>query len=197
MKKLTTRVVILLSIAEFVLVLLSWLLSALTTYNISSLLSSEGIRWFLGQYIDIIDSPVLANLLLLGIAIGMLKHSGIVSNAKVYRSHFGWRLVFAAMTIYVFLILMLTVMPHAVLLSPTGKLFPSPFSRALVPILIFGLSLASSIYGFSTNTFASLTDLIQSAVCGISLIAPWLLLYVFFIQFYESLCFVFVLNTNF
>lgn len=197
MKKLTTRVVVLLTIAEFVLVLLSWLLSALTTYNIRSILSSEGVRWLLGQYINIIDSPILPNLLLLGIAIGVLKHSGIVSNTKVYRSRFGWGLVLVAMTIYLVLVLMLTIMPHAVLLSPTGELFPSPFSRALVPILVFGISLASAIYGFSTNAFVTLTDFVQSAVWGISWLAPWFLMYVFFIQFYEFLCFVFVLNTNF
>ena len=45
-------------IAETLLVILSWLLSALRVEGVRSLLSSEGIRWFFNSFNDLIASPV-------------------------------------------------------------------------------------------------------------------------------------------
>ena len=68
MNKLIARLVLLLLVAEFLLVLLSWLLSATLTDGVHTLLSSEGIRWLLGRFTVILLKPQLIWLLLLSMA---------------------------------------------------------------------------------------------------------------------------------
>jgi aminobenzoyl-glutamate transport protein len=46
-------------LAELLLVLLSWLLSAMMVGGVRSLLSSEGIRWFFGQFASVLASAQL------------------------------------------------------------------------------------------------------------------------------------------
>lgn len=50
-------VCLLLCLAEVLLVILSWLLSAMRLDEVHSLLSSEGIRWFLGNFSSMLASP--------------------------------------------------------------------------------------------------------------------------------------------
>jgi aminobenzoyl-glutamate transport protein len=102
-----------------------------------------------------------------------------------------FRTALAFLVLYVGVILMLTVVPHAVLLSATGQLFPSPFSRALVPIVSFGVLLASAVYGWASGRFSSFADVIASLAYGIQQAAPLFILYVVAVQFYASLKFVF------
>ena len=46
-------------IAEVLLVIVSWLLSAAMMEGVRSLLSSEGVRWFFGSFTMIVASPLL------------------------------------------------------------------------------------------------------------------------------------------
>lgn len=79
-----------LGVAQILLMLTSWLLTAAMPedYN-RSLLSSEGIRWFFGQFQDHLASPVLVWLVLGGIAYGAFCRSGIVHyKPDEYRQRF-------------------------------------------------------------------------------------------------------------
>ena len=54
-----------LALAEVMLILVSWLLTAaVPEASMRSLLSSEGIRWFFGHFSDNLATPVLVWLLL-------------------------------------------------------------------------------------------------------------------------------------
>ena len=108
-----------------------------------------------------------------------------------YRHRMAFRTTVVIVALYVVAILALTVVPHAVLLSATGQLFPSPFSRALVPIVSFGVLLASAVYGWASGRFTSFADVIASLAYGIQQAAPLFILYVVAVQFYASLRFVF------
>ncbi len=192
--KLISVIVVFLILAETLLVLLSWLLSAMMTSGVRSLLSSEGIRWFFGQYTEMLQSPLLVCMLLLSLAGGALVRSGLFSRPVTYRQRLGLQLSLGLLVIFVSVVLLLTIVPHAILLSATGTLFPSPFSRALIPILAMGVLSISVTYGLAARTFTNLDDIIQSVSWGVSKAAPLFLLYVLAIQFFESLCFVFSLN---
>ena len=63
-------------LSEFVLILMSWILSATGMEGVRSLLSSEGIRWFVGGFAEMVASPILAWIVLLLIAIGAFMQSG-------------------------------------------------------------------------------------------------------------------------
>ncbi len=192
----------LLILLELVLVLSSWVLSAMMTWPIHSLLSSEGIRWFLGNAHEMILSPVLVWILLSAIAYGLFVESGLGLHAdgrreKVglrtdgRRERMGRRVASIVLLIYVVIIISLVAVPHAILLSATGSLFPSPFSRALVPMIALGLIISSVAYGLTVRTLVSFSTIIAAAQKGLASAAPVLLIYILFIQFYESLCYVF------
>ena len=196
MKRLLAYLVLALALAEVVLVLASWLLSATMAGNVRSLLSSEGVRWFFGGFTAMLASPWLVWLVLLAIAGGCLWQSGIVSirlplSSLHYRQRVALRTALILLVIYVAAILALTLVPHAVLLSATGRLFPSPFSRAFVPIVSFGVLLVSVAYGWASGSFRSIASIVSAMSTGIAAAAPLFILYVVFVQFYESLRFVF------
>ena len=196
MKRLLAYIVLALALAEVVLVLASWLLSATMAGNVRSLLSSEGVRWFFGGFTTMLASPWLVWLVLLAMAGGCLWQSGIVSirlplSSLHYRQRVALRTALILLVIYVAAILALTLVPHAVLLSATGRLFPSPFSRAFVPIVSFGVLLVSVAYGWASGSFRSIASIVSAMSTGIAAAAPLFILYVVFVQFYESLRFVF------
>ncbi len=177
--------------AEALLIILSWILSTTMTEGVRSLLSSEGIRWFFGSFTGIIASPLLVWLLLALIAIGSVQKSGLTAWKRHYRDRLALRVATVSLLIYLTLIALLTFLPHAILLSATGDLFPSAFSRSLVPIIAFGICVLSITYGVVSGRLKSLSSVIHSLSYGIEKGAVLLVQYILLIQFYESLRFVF------
>ena len=183
---------LLLLIAEAVLILLSWILSAVRVDGVRSLLSGEGVRWFFGHFTSMVASPWLAWLVLLLMAFGCLQKSGLIGLPHTsYRDRMALRLTVVFLVLYVGVLLWLTVVPHAVLLSSTGSLFPSPFSRSIVPVLSFGIILVSVTFGLVSGRFQTFADIIDALSFGCRKGAPLFLFYILSIQLYESLRFVF------
>ena len=165
-------------IAETLLVILSWLLSAMRVEGVRSLLSSEGIRWFFSSFSDLVASPVLVCLLVLMCALGCLQKSRVTTifsgkKSINFRDRLALYVALAFLLIYVVIILLLTLMPHAILLSATGHLFPSAFSRSLVPIIAFGISIFSVAFGLMSGVMRNLSDILQAYWCSISLQCSW------------------------
>ena len=178
-------------LAELVLIFVSWLLSATMTDGVRSLLSSEGIRWFFGSFVDVMASPWLVWLLIILIALGSLQRSGLFTMQRSYREKVALRAALLFLVLYVAVILLLTVTPNAILLSIKGSLFPSAFSRSFVPIVAFGIVLVSISFGVMSGRINSLSGVLEALSFGIGKGAELLVLYILFIQFYESLWFVF------
>ena len=183
-------------ISQAILVILSWLLSATMADGVRSLLSSEGIRWFFGSFTSMMASPLLVWLVLLLSALGCLQQSGVVGlfrhpSVLSYREKMALRVASVFLVLYLIIIALLTLMPHALLLSATGELFPSAFSRSLVPIIAFGIILFSVAYGMISGRLNTLSDILQTLSAGIAKGAPLFILLILLIQFYESLRFVF------
>ena len=185
-------------IGEVTLILLSWILSAAGVEGVRSLLSGEGVRWFVGDFAWMVASPLLVWIILLMIAIGAFLRSGLTSlwhegrsRMMSYRDRTAFRVSLVLLVAYVIAILLLTVVPHAVLLSVSGSLFPSPFSRSIIPIVAFGIVLVSISFGMISGRMQSLSDVLEALSYGIQKYAPLLVLYIFCMQLYQSLCFVF------
>ena len=192
-------VLFILLIAELALILLSWILSAAGVEGVRSLLSGEGVRWFVGDFARMVASPLLTWLLLLMIAVGTFLRSGLSSlwherrpRIISYRDRTAFRVSLVLLVAYVAAILLLTVVPHAVLLSASGSRFPSPFSRSLIPFVAFGITLVSIAFGLISGRMQSLSDILAALTYGIQRFAPLLILYIFCIQLYQSLRFVFM-----
>lgn len=188
-------------LAELALILTSWILSATMTKGVRSLLSDEGIRWFFGSFADNVASPLLAWLVLLLIAFGCFQKSGLFpalyhlthirpTMPLNYRDRLALRVALVFLIIYISVILLLTMLPHAVLLSATGSLYPSAFTNSLVPFVSFGIVTISVSFGLMSGRLQTLADILSSLTFGIEK-APWLfVLYILLVQFVESLCFV-------
>jgi aminobenzoyl-glutamate transport protein len=166
--------------------------------GVRSLLSSEGVRWFFGSFTEMVASPLLVWLLLGLCAWGTLKQSGLLSVFSVsssvsyrYRDRIALRVALVFLAIYVAIIALLTLAPHAILLSATGSLFPSAFTRSLVPIVCFGICLVSLVFGLMSGRLRGLADTLDALSTGIAQGAPLIIIYLFAIQLYESLRFVF------
>ena len=183
-------------IAQAVLIILSWLLSAMGQEGVRSLLSSEAIRWFVGSFSAMTGSPLLLWLLLLLSAAGCVRQSGagaLLSRHRSlgYRHRIAVRVALFFLMAYIVILALLTLVPHAILLSATGQLFPSAFSRNLLPIIAFGVIVFCVAFGVMAGRLKSLGDVLQSLSFGIARGASLVILYILLIQFCESLRFVF------
>jgi aminobenzoyl-glutamate transport protein len=190
-KRYLPHIAFLLFAAQLLLMLVSWLMAAaIPTSGVRSLLSSEGLRWFLGHFSDVLGTSVLLCLLLLIMAYGCLKDCGILHFKSSYRQRRAMGITLLLLVIYVGVIILLGMIPHAVLLSATGTLWPSPFSAAIVPLIAFGLTLVSAVYGYVAGSYRNMSDVYQSLIDGIRDGAPWLLFYILLGQLYYSLLFI-------
>ena len=198
-------VCLVLFLSEALLFILSWLLSATRMDGVRSLLSSEGIRWFFGTWQTLFASPLLVWLLLCLIAWGSLRKSGLMRSvqsggSKFFTFHFSLlpfrdrlalRVSLVFLVIYLVILALLTLTPHAILLSATGHLFPSAFSRSLLPVIAFGVCLVSITFGLVSGRLRSLADILDALSTGIAHGAPLIVIYLFAIQLFESFLFVF------
>ncbi|MCR5365879.1 MAG: AbgT family transporter [Prevotella sp.] len=190
MKKLFPYIALALALAQLLLILTSWVWSAaMPLSGVRSMLSSEGIRWYLGHFAELMASPFLVWLLLGAMAYGaVVRCRSLQGNS--YRSSRARLISMVFLVIYVGVVLLLTVSPHAVLLSASGLLWPSPFSASLVPITAFGILMAAILYGVVAGTFQTLSEVYDSLVYGLRQCAPLLPIYVLFMQLFESFRFV-------
>jgi len=108
-----------------------------------------------------------------------------------YRKRIALRVAFVFLVIYVAIIGLLTLMPHAILLSATGELFPSAFSRSLVPIVAFGFILFSVSFAMVAGHVRTFSDILQLVSFGIAKGAPFVIVLILLIQIWESIRFVF------
>ncbi len=190
MKRVLPYIALVLALAQLLLILVSWVWSAAMPLSGGrSMLSSEGVRWFLGHLAELMASPVLVWMLLGAMAYGaIVKCRGQQGNS--YRSSRARIISLVFLAVYVAIVLLLTVTPHAVLLSASGLLWPSPFSASLVPITAFGILLTAILYGVVAGTFQTLSNVYDSLVYGLQWCAPLLPVYILFMQLFESFRFV-------
>lgn len=204
--------VLVLVTAQLALILLSWLITAaFPELPIRSLLSSEGVRWFFGSFTANQLTPLLAWFITAVMAVGACvrsrlwaafctKMSGLLHRRDStdgrqglhYRERIGLRLALAEFMVYVVIMLLLTVVPHAILLSVTGELFPSAFSSSLIPSLSFVLIVMSLSYGVASGTVDSVARMHWVLVGGLEAGARIVPAYVIGVQLYMSLLYVFM-----
>ena len=190
MKKFLPHIAVTLFVMQLLLMLVSWLLSAaFPESGIRSLLSSEGLRWFFGHFSHQLATPVLLCLLLLTMAYGVFRRSGILSYHASFRERRALTMTLLLAVVAVAVILLLTAVPHAVMLSAMGTLWPSPFSRALLPMLCFIVIALTAFYGIMAGYLNNLSDVYDALLDGIRQGAPLLLFYLLIAQLYLSVCY--------
>lgn len=191
--KIMAYIALALVIAQVLLVLTSWLITAAMPEVFDhSLLSAEGIRWFFGRFQDNLASPLLVWLLLASIALGALQKSGLSHfDVSEYRQRIAMRLVVFELVIFLAIIMALTLVPHAILLNVMGGLYPSSFSMSIVPYICFVVMFVSVSFGVMSGKLKGMESVFGALTVGISRMSPIFVIYVLAMQFYYSLMFLF------
>jgi len=180
-------------VAQLLLVFGSWLITAaMPDYFTHTLLSAEGIRWFFGRFVENLCSPVLVWLLLVSIALGAFVRSGMLRfDRQSYRQRIAMRFVVFEAFLFLMVMLLLTLVPHAILLNVMGGLMASSFTKSIVPYICLAVLVVSISYGVVSDRLKSLEDVYSAASYGIRLLAPIFLLYILFVQVYSSIVYLF------
>lgn len=187
---------------EAVLILFSWIINATDIgLNVRSLLSTEGIRWFFGSFIEGLSSPLLAWIVLLAVGCGAVNKSGLsralystLKGKKIpYRIRVATFTSMGTIVVMTVLYLLMALVPHAVLLSVTGGLMPSPFSASLIPAVAFIMTLAACIYGLQSGNIETSYEMFSILEYGIVKAAPLFPLYIAVITLWRSACYVFMM----
>jgi len=198
--KYIARFALMLGVFQLIAVLGSWIFKAVNPeLPLRSLLSAEGIRWMVGSIGDNLAGRGLVWLLLGGWAFGPGKFWGFFEcppkgKAMLFWAHFGLMVALAELLVIVVLTLLLTVLPHAVLLGVTGNLYPSSFSKSLFFIICLSVCFISVSFGVVSSRLRSLEEVCDCLVAGIAYTLPLWLIYVLAIELYASLQFIFVLS---
>ena len=207
-------IVLVLLVAQLALILLSWLVTAaFPELPMRSVLSSEGIRWFFGSFVSNQLSPLLIYFIMAVMAVGACVRSRLydalretLSNTRSslttssnhqhkvhYREKVGLRIALVEFIVYVIIMILLTAVPHAILLSVTGQLFPSSFSSSLIPSLSLIIIIMSLTYGVASGTIDSVAKMHKVLVGGLEVGSRLVPTYVVGIQLYMSIRYVFIL----
>ena len=198
--KYIARLALMLGVFQLIAVLGSWIFKAVNSeLPLRSLLSAEGIRWMVGSIGDNLAGRGLVWLLLGSMAFGSVKFCGILDVPRKWKAmsfwdHFGLMVALAELLVIVVLTLLLTVLPHAVLLGVTGNLYPSSFSKSLFFIVCLSVCFISVSFGVVSSRLRSLEEVCDCLVAGIAYTLPLWLIYVLAIELYASLQFIFVLS---
>lgn len=193
--KMLTYIVVALAVMQVMLVIGSWLASILCpAMEVRSMISGEGARWFLGSYTTFLASAPTSWLVMVGVTWGVMSRSGMKSclygRRRKYRERLALYSSVVVLAVYAVAIALLVAVPHAVLLSADGNLFPSPFSRSIVPVMCFGIFISSAVYGIISGNTPRPADVISAMLSGIASVAPLLVIWLFLSQFVMSLRFV-------
>lgn len=201
-----------LAVGQVAVVMLSWLIASLwPQVGVRSLLSSEGIRWFFGNFTENIACAPVVWLLLLSIGWGAFVRSGLrrsvgrtlscshrtteTSTQKdgslTYREHFALIVVAIEALLTIAVMLLLTCIPHAVLLNIEGGLSSGAFPDSIIPVIAFTMTLMGLTYGSLCGKLNSLSDYGEALSFGIRLTAAWWPPVILTVQFWASLLFVF------
>ncbi|EFM02873.1 MAG: ABC transporter substrate-binding protein [Hoylesella marshii] len=180
-------------------ILISWVVaSSMPQLPLRSILSSEGVRWLFGHFTSNISGSMLAWLLLIAVAYGVIKDSGMVASVILllarkklpYRHLLALRFVAGLLMVLIAILVLLTCIPHAILLSVNGHLFPSSFSRSLIPILCFIGTVSAVTFGLVCGRYTSLVQVFRALIYGITAFSPTFFIYILVAQLYYTILYI-------
>lgn len=164
------------------------------------MLNGEGIRWFFGSFTSNLNKDILVWMILSSIAYGVFMKSGLsalmrkslILKACTFRERMAFLVFLVEVLLILSVMLLLTTLPQAILLSSTGNLIPSCFSNSLVAVVIFTIFVTSLTTGFITRRITTLVNAVECMIDGMRIFSPLILLYVFSNQLYYSFCYTFI-----
>ena len=126
------------------------------------------------------------------IAWGTLRASGLLNyDNKVYRQRNALRLVCLEFVLFIGVMLLLTLIPHAILLNVMGGYASSSFSRSILPYICFMVIVMAQSFGVVSQRLNSIEAMGEAMADGVRLSAPLFIIYILVIQLYSSVDYLF------
>ena len=179
------------------LALFSWIGSIYGLGEVQSLLSAEGIRWVLGLVVEnYVQSPVLGIVLILFMGVGIVFRSGLYDAGKRFegrnkllsrKERRALTLAVGVLLLYFAMLVMSMFLPWNLYWNITGGWLHSPFSKGLVYLLSIGMGLGGMVYGYVSDTFRRLSDVVEGMSSLITERSFTFVSLFFIIQFFSSL----------
>lgn len=196
-KRFSSTLSVVFFLLTLALALFSWIGSIYGLGEVQSLLSAEGIRWVLGHVVEnYVQSPILGIVLILFMGLGIVLRSGLYDAVKRFarrnkllsrKERRALTLAVGVLLLYWAILVMSMFLPWNLYWNITGGWLHSPFSKGLVYLLSIGMGLAGMVYGYVSDAFRRLSDVVEGMA---SLIAERSFSFVslfFIIQFFSSL----------
>lgn len=162
---------LLLLLLTIVTCLASWCVS-LCGGPLCNILDGAGLRWLFTHAIQDTNSFVLLTALLIIIALGALKESKIVEEMLVINQ----RSLAVVMLVDVFVFAMVlywSFAPESPLIGATGRLFPSPLARGILPFVCIIVSFEATLYALLVRRIAGLSDVFPFVTRSLNHYLPW------------------------
>ena len=179
------------------LALFSWIGSIYGLGEVQSLLSAEGIRWVLGHVVEnYVQSPVLGIVLILFMGMGIVLRSGLYDAVKRFagrnkllsrKERRALTLAVGVLLLYFAMLVMSIFLPWNLYWNITGGWLHSPFSKGLVYLVSIGMGLGGMVYGYVSDTFRRLSDVVEGMSLLIAERSFTFVSLFFIIQFFSSL----------
>ena len=183
-------------VLQTILIFGSWIVSAaIPDSQVRPLIGAGGLRWFFSSFAQDMASPLLVYIILLTLTVNVFVNSGLIElfsqNHKInMQKRFALNVVLVELCTFIVLIVLLTAIPHAVLLSVTGELFPSSFSSGLIPMLCLLVTIMSISYGLVSGSLRGFYDIWNSITTGSNYLPPVCFVYILLLQLVSSLSYV-------
>ena len=183
-QRVFAMMMLLLLVAQGLVILGSWLITAiLPSLQLRSLLSSEGIRWFFGQFSYNLASPIMVWMLVATMGYGCITTSGLLHLKRPldFRQRLALRFVVSELVVLIAVL---------VLLNIDGHLFPSSFSDSIIPYLSFSACIMGVSYAFLSGHITSLVQTFSMLCSKFDTLSPLFVLYIAAAQLFCSIRFV-------
>lgn len=149
------------------LVIASWLVGLYGVNSVGSLLSGEGLRWWMRSILPSFAAAPVGEALLLLFALGIVRRSCRRWNVKA----FAWAVaIFAAL-----LGMLLWGASSGILLSAMGRWAHSPLAAAWLPMAVMLVAIPCLCYGVADGTITSRAQLAAALRSEVARCAPALM----------------------
>lgn len=144
--------VIVAAVLWVLLALVSWIVAAaLPEAPIRAIVSDNGLRWLAVSLEDSLQRPLLVWIVLGMVSAGAFRCSGLAHELRLfvcrkqstYRARVGMALVATVLSVFIVLLCLTTLVPHAPLLGITGNLIPGPLQQGAIPLACLVVTLCS------------------------------------------------------
>ena len=168
--------------------LLSWFLDIAATFmdadfGVSSLVSSEGVRWAMRNALPMLNNVPWGEIVLLLSALGLLQGAGIIRLLSgMIKGERPTRMQTRSLLFSVFAVLIYSTVVYVatfsqqnILLGVSGTIENSSFISGLPLLLFLGVLISALVYGFMYGNYRSAVDVVSSLGNTFSLFIPALI----------------------